>query len=56
MKFLIDNNISRRICSHLEAAGHEAVHVGALCQDSSRTVSSARSMPHITAGFRWPAR
>jgi Domain of unknown function (DUF5615) len=30
VKFLIDNNISRRICSHLEAAGHEAVHVGAL--------------------------
>jgi predicted nuclease of predicted toxin-antitoxin system len=30
VKFLIDNNISRRICPHIEAAGHEAVHVEAL--------------------------
>lgn len=30
MKFLIDNNISHRICARLEAAGHEAVHVEAL--------------------------
>lgn len=27
MKFLIDKSISHRICSHFEAAGHEAVHV-----------------------------
>lgn len=30
MKFLIDNNISYRICPHLEAAGHKAVRVDAL--------------------------
>jgi hypothetical protein len=30
VKFLIDNNISHRICPHLEAAGDEAVHVEAL--------------------------
>ena len=30
MRFLVDNNISHRICPYLEAGGHEAVHVAAL--------------------------
>lgn len=30
MKFLIDQNISHRLCPHLEAAGHDAVHVDSL--------------------------
>ena len=30
MKFLIDKNISYRICPYLEAAGHEAAHVDSL--------------------------
>jgi predicted nuclease of predicted toxin-antitoxin system len=28
MKFLLDENVSYRVASHLKAAGHDAVHVG----------------------------
>lgn len=27
MKFLVDENLSYRICAHLKAVGHDAVHV-----------------------------
>ena len=27
MKFLLDENVSNRVASHLKAAGHDAVHV-----------------------------
>jgi predicted nuclease of predicted toxin-antitoxin system len=30
VRFLLDNNVSYRLCPLLEAAGHEAVHVGSL--------------------------
>jgi predicted nuclease of predicted toxin-antitoxin system len=47
VKFLIDNNISHRICPHLEAAGHEAVHVEARSladADDAEIVEHAREM------------
>ena len=28
MRFLLDENVSYRVCPHLKAAGHDAVHVG----------------------------
>ena len=28
MKFLLDENVSYRVCPHLKPAGHDAVHVG----------------------------
>ncbi len=28
MRFLLDENVSYRVCAHLKAAGHDAVHVG----------------------------
>ncbi len=27
MRFLLDENVSYRVCAHLKAAGHDAVHV-----------------------------
>jgi predicted nuclease of predicted toxin-antitoxin system len=27
MRFLLDENVSHRVCPHLKAAGHDAVHV-----------------------------
>jgi predicted nuclease of predicted toxin-antitoxin system len=27
MRFLLDENVSYRVCPHLKAAGHDAVHV-----------------------------
>jgi hypothetical protein len=41
VRFLIDNNISCRICSHLEASGHEAVDVKTL---SMATATWTRSL------------
>jgi predicted nuclease of predicted toxin-antitoxin system len=28
VRFLLDENVSYRVCTHLKAAGHDAVHVG----------------------------
>jgi predicted nuclease of predicted toxin-antitoxin system len=28
MKFLLDENVSHRVCPYLKAAGHDSVHVG----------------------------
>jgi len=28
MRFLLDENVSYRVCPHLKAAGHDVVHVG----------------------------
>jgi predicted nuclease of predicted toxin-antitoxin system len=28
MRFLLDENVSYRVCAHLKAVGHDAVHVG----------------------------
>jgi predicted nuclease of predicted toxin-antitoxin system len=28
VRFLLDENVSYRVCAHLKAAGHDAVHVG----------------------------
>ena len=28
MRFLLDENVSYRVCAHLKATGHDAVHVG----------------------------
>jgi predicted nuclease of predicted toxin-antitoxin system len=28
MRFLLDDNVSYRVCAQLQAAGHDAVHVG----------------------------
>lgn len=38
MKFLIDKNVSYRICPHLEAAGHEAAHVDSLALAAAEDV------------------
>lgn len=46
MRFLIDKNVSFRVCAHLAAAGHEAVHVDALSMataDDAEILRRARS-------------
>ena len=35
MRFLLDENVSYRVTSHLKAAGHDAVHVGEIGLTSS---------------------
>jgi predicted nuclease of predicted toxin-antitoxin system len=35
MKFLLDENVSYRVASHLKAAGHDAVHVGEIALTST---------------------
>lgn len=45
MKFLLDENLSYRICAHLKAAGHDAVHVneiGLAGADDDTVINTAR--------------
>jgi predicted nuclease of predicted toxin-antitoxin system len=46
MRFLLDENVSYRVASHLKAAGHDAVHVskiGLTSADDSMILARARA-------------
>jgi predicted nuclease of predicted toxin-antitoxin system len=50
MKFLLDENVSYRVCPHLKAAGHDAVHVseiGLTSTDDQVILDRARSQDRI---------
>jgi predicted nuclease of predicted toxin-antitoxin system len=38
VRFLLDENVSYRVCTHLKAAGHDAVHVGEIGLTSTADV------------------
>jgi predicted nuclease of predicted toxin-antitoxin system len=38
VKFLVDQNLSTRLCTHLDDAGHEAVHVEELALSMAEDV------------------
>jgi hypothetical protein len=40
MRFLLDENVSYRVCSHLKAAGHDAVHVSEIDTLPSSEIAS----------------
>lgn len=42
MRFLLDENVSWRVCAHLKAAGHDAVHVSEIGLASAEDRERAR--------------
>ncbi|MGH7735630.1 MAG: DUF5615 family PIN-like protein [Gemmatimonadales bacterium] len=50
MRFLLDENVSYRVCRHLKAAGHDAVHVGEIgltSTDDQVILDRARSQDQV---------
>jgi predicted nuclease of predicted toxin-antitoxin system len=50
MRFLLDENVSHRVCPHLKAAGHDAVHVaeiGLTSADDQMVLSRARDQDRV---------
>jgi predicted nuclease of predicted toxin-antitoxin system len=50
MRFLLDENVSYRVCPHLKAAGHDAVHVaeiGLTSADDQVIVGRARDQDRV---------
>jgi predicted nuclease of predicted toxin-antitoxin system len=50
MRFLLDENVSHRICPHLKAAGHDAVHVteiGLTSADDQVVLGRARDQDRV---------
>lgn len=53
MKFLLDENVSYRVASHLKAAGHDAIHVseiGLTSTDDSVILERARNESRVLSG------
>ena len=50
MRFLLDENVSHRVCPHLKAAGHDAVHVteiGLTSADDQAVLGRARDQDRV---------
>ena len=54
MRFLLDENVSHRVCPHLKAAGHDAVHVaelGLTSADDQVILGHARDQGRVLVSF-----